>query len=531
MNSSAPLRIAIYARYSSDLQNPSSVDDQVTVCRKLISDQFRGKADPAAALVFSDAAITGSTMQRPGIARLLEAAKQGRMNMVVAEGLDRLSRSLKDIAAMHESLEYYGVTIWTAHEGRITDLHIGLKGTMNAMVLRDMKARVKRGHRGRIAAGFAASSCAYGYRVVRGVVDEKGRNVNGVRKIDEAEAAVIQRIYAEYIAGKKLPEIVEGLNHDGVPAPSGGLWKRNALMGGAAKQEGILRNEIYTGKLIFNRSNVVRDPITSRKRYVLNPEAEWIKVDVPHLRIVTDDQWSAVRSLDQPRQHEAAPKKVKPRILTVHNQHALTGWIKCGWCGGPKSLANNTRYLCSTHRYAHKCANSRGTKEPVLMAAVYQALFDRLKSGPDFSPLFRRTFAKETEARALLEKKEKDILARIGRLLEAVEHGVKKDIATPRIVELQHELQEVREAMQIDVPAALPDETVIREELTRAVRTVEMSRHVASARLVFQRVLGEVVLTPIADQPSGETMSITLREQGWPELWRLIATDELAEAQ
>ena len=300
-----PLRLAIYARYSSDLQNPSSVDDQIKLCRRLIADQFRGRADPETTLVFSDSAISGSTLLRPGLVRLLNAAKAGRMDMVIAEGLDRLSRNLKDIAAIHETQDYHQGTIWTAHEGRISELHIGLKGTMNALFLRDMKARVKRGQKARVEAGYAASSCAYGYRPVRGVVDAKGRNVNGVREIDEAAAQVIRRVYDEYIAGRKIPRIVEDLNRDGIPAPNGGLWKRNAIMGGVLKQEGILRNEIYTGKLIFNRSHVVRDPITNKKKFIHNPEADWTKVEVPHLRIVSDAQWAAVRRLEIPGQRFA----------------------------------------------------------------------------------------------------------------------------------------------------------------------------------------------------------------------------------
>ena len=136
MHSPASSRIGIYARYSSDLQNPSSVDDQVRLCRDLIADQFGGDHQ---VLVFKDAAISGATMERPGMARLLAAAKTGRIDLVIAEGLDRLSRSLKDIAAIHETLGYYGVTIWTAHEGQITELHVGLKGTMNALYLKDMR--------------------------------------------------------------------------------------------------------------------------------------------------------------------------------------------------------------------------------------------------------------------------------------------------------------------------------------------------------------------------------------------------------
>lgn len=512
------LRIGIYARYSADIQNPSSVDDQMALCRKAIADQF---GTPEIILEFSDAAISGATMLRPGVVRLLEAVKQRRIDLVVAEGLDRLSRSLKDIAAIYETLDYHKAGIWTVHEGRITELHIGLKGTMNALVLRDMKARVKRGHRAKIAAGLAASSCTYGYRVVRGVVDEKGRNVNGVRKVDEAAAAVIRRVYQEYIAGKPIPEIVEGLNKDGIPAPTGGLWKRTAIMGSADKGEGILRNEVYTGKLIFNKSHVVRDPVTNRKRQILNPPSEWIKQEVPHLRIVSDREWEAVRLLDRPR--EVAPRKTKlPEILNTHNQHALTGWIKCGQCGGSKSLANETRYLCSTHRYAKNCPNSRGTKEAVLLDAAFQAILQRLAEGPDIGPILKTAFSREMARQERLGRKEKDIEERIGRLVKAVEDGVDAEAATQRILDLQSELRKVRAERQNQQDYAVPGESDIREQLRLLVRDIRREGSVVRMRLLFDCVLDRIVLTPIAEQRHGERMEISLREDRWPDLWKLI---------
>jgi site-specific DNA recombinase len=524
---SSPPRVAIYARYSSELQNSSSVDDQIALCRGLIVEQFR--ADPAKAAVYSDAAISGATMERPGIIGLLASAKAGRIDLVVTEGIDRLSRSLKDIAAFYETLNYHGVTIWTAHEGRVSELHIGLKGTMNALFLRDLKSKIQRGHKARIAAGFAASSCAYGYRVVRGVLDHKGANVNGVREIDEAAAAIIRRIYQEYINGRKIPAIVAGLNGDGIPAPAGGLWKRNALMGGAKKQEGILRNEIYLGKLIFNRSHVVRDPVSNKKRFVLNPESEWTKVEVPHLRIINDELWAAARALDLPRRSDGKKREdpsapAAPRILKTHNQHALTGWIKCGWCGGPKSLANESRYLCSTHRYAKKCKNSRGMKEPVLMVAVFEALQARIADGPAFHERFIHAFAREARQGEKLQKLEADIKGRIGRLMNAIERGVNEEEASRRVLVLQAELARVRHELRADIPLALPDEASIRATLSRAVREVELSGDVKRTRLMFECLLRKVVLTPIPNQPRGETYEITLREEGWPDFWRLATS-------
>lgn len=527
MIQSRPLRAAIYARYSSDLQNPSSVDDQVALCRTFIGEHF-SPTDPSKALVYSDAAISGATMDRPGLARLLAAVQAGRIELLVAEGLDRLSRSLKDIATLHETLSYHGVRIWTVHEGQISELHIGLKGTMNALMLRDLKARIKRGHRARIAAGYAASSCAYGYRVVRGVVDAKGGNVNGVREINEGEAEIIRRVFREYADGRKIPEIVAGLNREEIPSPSGGLWKRNALMGGAKKQEGILRNEIYLGKLIFNRTHVVRDPTTNRKRQILNPESEWTKVDVPHLRIIDDQTWERVRLRDCRRQHaEAGAKKVAaPRILRVHNQHALTGWVKCGWCGGQKSLANESRYLCSTHRYAKKCKNSRGTKEFKLLSATFNALRSRIETGPPFRTLLLEAYGLAAARKTKLQGKKKDLEARIGRLVDAIERGVNSETITPRIMALQNEVSEIEQDLLVSLPDHLPDEETIRSRLLRALDDLKMADDVIGNRLMFQCLLERIVLTPIADQPRGEVVEIVLREEGWPEFWRLMVCTE-----
>jgi site-specific DNA recombinase len=158
-----------------------------------------------------------------------------------------------------------------------------------------------------------------------------------------------------------------------------------------------------------------------------------------------------------------------------------------------------------------------------------QALFERIRHGPDFTPRFQLAFGRETREREKLEKQEKDIRARIDRLLGAIERGVNEESATQRILGLQRDLEDIRLKKLNDFPAVLPDETVIRTILTQAIQSVEISMAVESARLLFQCVLKEIVLTPIADQRSGETMSITLREDGWPEFWRLISIEPVQQ--
>ena len=341
----------------------------------------------------------------------------------------------------------------------------------------------------------------------------------------------MRRIYREYADGRSLPQIIEGLNRDDIPAAAGGLWKRTALAGSPKKREGVLLNEAYIGNLVYNRTRVVRDPVTNKKRFVPNPEENWTRTHVPELRIIDDALWEKVQALFTRRRTErsingTARKKAKPpRILDTHNQHALTGWVKCGWCGGPKSLANDSRYLCSTHRYAKKCKNSRGVKEPVLMKATFQALGDRIKSGRDFRGRFIVAFAREVQASKKLQADADAIKARINRLMEVVERGVDTEHVTERILALQQDLDQVRANIRAEAIPRLPAEIDIRSILLREVGAIELSGDIERQRILFKCVLDTITLTPIPDRYSGEVIEIALREEGWSQFWRIIAGD------
>jgi DNA invertase Pin-like site-specific DNA recombinase len=94
------MRAGIYARFSSDLQDNRSITDQVNLARKYA--ETRGFKT---ASVYEDAAISGaSVINRPGLQRLLGDAGSGKLDVLVTESLDRLSRSQADIAALYERL-------------------------------------------------------------------------------------------------------------------------------------------------------------------------------------------------------------------------------------------------------------------------------------------------------------------------------------------------------------------------------------------------------------------------------------------
>src|SRR5262245_9060436 len=90
-----------------------------------------------------------------------------RFDIVMAEALDRFSRDQEDTAGLFKRLTFVGVNIVTLAEGDITHLHIGLKGTMNALFLKELAEKTRRGLRGRIELGRAGGGVSFGYRIVR----------------------------------------------------------------------------------------------------------------------------------------------------------------------------------------------------------------------------------------------------------------------------------------------------------------------------------------------------------------------------
>jgi DNA invertase Pin-like site-specific DNA recombinase len=175
------LKVAIYARYSSDNQRDASIADQLGVCREFATRQGWTIVEE-----FTDHALSGATLVRAGFQALMRGALNGRFNVVLAEALDRFSRDQEDTAGLFKRLTFAGVNIVTLAEGDITHLHVGLKGTMNALFLKDLADKTRRGLRGRVELGKSGGGLCYGYRVRRTTHD--GAAATGDRETVPAEA-------------------------------------------------------------------------------------------------------------------------------------------------------------------------------------------------------------------------------------------------------------------------------------------------------------------------------------------------------
>lgn len=433
MSPTVGTRAALYARYSSDLQRAASIEDQLRLLRE------RAARDGiAVAAEFSDAAISGAaTATRPGLLALLAAARRGEFDLVLAEALDRLSRDQEDVAGLYKRLRHAGVAIVTLAEGAVDELHIGLKGTMNALFVRDLAAKVRRGQRGRVAAGRIPGGLTYGYRRVR-EIDAAGEIEGGRRTIDDAEASIVRRIFADYAAGVSPRAIAQRLNAEGVPAPRGGLWNASTINGHRARQNGILANALYAGRIVYNRQSFAKDPETGKRQARANPKAAWISAEVPDLRIVDDDTWRRVqerkaRGAGQPAHHQRRPKRL------------LSGLVACGPCGGAYTLMND--YMgCSAHRERGTCANARTIRAGALERRVLEGLKVRLLA-PEFVASFVREFlAAQAERRregaraaAAADRRGAELGRRIARLVAAIAEGTDTPAMRRALVEAERE--------------------------------------------------------------------------------------------
>src|SRR3954468_5292685 len=211
------MKIAIYARYSSDNQRDASIADQTRSCQL-----FAERQGWAVVQEYADHATSGATLLRAGFQKLMRDALEQRFDAVLAESLDRFSRDQEDTAGLFKRLTFNGIRVVTLAEGEISHLHVGLKGTMNALFLKDLADKTRRGLRGRVERGKSGGGLCYGYRVDRTMTN--GTMATGEREIDSAQSAVVQRIFRDYIAGISPKEIAKRLNREGVRGPSGAAW-------------------------------------------------------------------------------------------------------------------------------------------------------------------------------------------------------------------------------------------------------------------------------------------------------------------
>ena len=426
------MRCAIYARYSSDQQREASIEDQVRICRARAAREGWQIAE-----VFTDYAVSGSTALRPGYQSLMAAVRDGSVTIVLCESIDRLSRDQEHIAGFFKQAQFADARIVTLAEGEISELHIGLKGTMGALYLKDLADKTRRGLEGRVRQGRSGGGLCYGYRVVSGPMGRDGELERGLRAIEPSEAVVLRRIFERFAVGEGPKAIAGGLNRDGVTGPRGGIWQAGTIRGQAGRDTGILRNRLYVGEIVWNQRRWIKDPTTGRRLARPNGPEAVLREQVPELRIIEDTLWEAVQSrLDRQRAAiEPAPNSgdTRRRFWDQRRpQHMLTGKVVCGSCGTPMASVGRDYLACRVAVASGPCGNRARVRRTPLEAQVLEALGDRLME-PDLVAEFVSEFTAEwnrqvATASASVTGKRRDLEAarrKLDGLIDAIADGLR----------------------------------------------------------------------------------------------------------
>jgi DNA invertase Pin-like site-specific DNA recombinase len=140
---------AIYARFSTELQNEKSTEDQIALCRA-----YAARHQLNIVATYEDKARSGaSVFGRDGLMQLMDAARQKLFTVVIVEALDRLSRDMEDLAGIHKRLSFQGIEIQAVHDGTADSILIGIRGLVGQMQREDGAKKVRRGMAGVVRDG------------------------------------------------------------------------------------------------------------------------------------------------------------------------------------------------------------------------------------------------------------------------------------------------------------------------------------------------------------------------------------------
>lgn len=278
--------------------------------------------------------------------------------------------------------------------------------------------------------------------------------------------------------------------------------------GHPAKGTGILRNPLYTGRLIWNRSYWTKDPNTGRRTRRERPQEQWIIRDVPELRIIPADL--AARVAHRHRDIEEATRTARAVMrnqgsIGPRPRHLLSGLLVCGNCGAPFVTVNQARYGCSAARY--RGAAVCDMRSTITRERLERRILDTVR-GRLFSPaalaVYRAELIAETKRLAEAAKPDlgalrrtlADLDARIGNLIEMAATGVHSPALRAALEGTEAERQGVQQELEradraaLVVPLPTDIEGLFRDQIEHLER--ELAQDMDAARAILKDLIGQV---------------------------------------
>ena len=349
-------QIAIYLRLSKEDEFVKDESNSITNQRVFIRGFINKNKElrKMSVVEFVDDGYSGKNMDRPDMQRMLEMVKRKQISCVIVKDFSRFSRDhIEQGKYIEQIFPFMGVRFIAINDnydsadyvGGIGEIDVAFKGILYDFFSEEQSSKVsltldtKRGN-----GKYIATYAPYGY--VKSPED-KHKLV-----VDEFASQIVKRIFKEFLSGKSMYKISEGLNRDGIDTP--GVYI--AMQSGSEKQLAryrekkplwnnvaigrILGNEQYTGTMVYSR---FKSENVGDKHAKALPEDEWKRVENCHEAIVSKADFEKVAAMRKGNTCASAKRK--------HETHCLTGKMICGNCGHRLShtYAGRPKYYCANH--------------------------------------------------------------------------------------------------------------------------------------------------------------------------------------
>ena len=384
------MRVGIYARVSSDTQQArATIGSQLQTVRDRVAAEGEELVEE-----FIDDGYSGARLDRPGLDRLRDAAETGAIDAIWCLSPDRLARSYAYQILILDEFARYQVPVRFTDAPPLDDPQGRLLVQIQGVIAEHERAKfAERGRRGKLyrsrAGEVLATKVPYGYRRVPRGADGAAHLI-----IHEPEAAVVRRIFTDFLAGTSLRHLAVTLSAEAIASPEGKpVWRLSTI-------SRLLRNEAYAGQLYWNRTQTRYDPASGRTRTTLRPREEWIEIPIP--AIIDEATLQAVadtardNSTYSPRRTEPDTFLLRRLLRCTHCQVKLS-------CHRARRNHTTTRYYLCPHRdpwraggAEHRCPERR-VRADELDAFVFEQV-RQLLTRPDLITAAETAVADHTPA-------------------------------------------------------------------------------------------------------------------------------------
>ena len=468
--SSDVMKIAAYCRVSTEKEAQiDSLEKQIE-----FFNEFTKKNDYELYKLYADEGISGKQIKhRKQFQQMMIDAKAKKFDKVVVKDVSRFARNTVDLLQSVRELKSYGVQVDFLNNGEVmeggSEFILTILGAMAQQESANMSKRVKFGKditakKGRVP------NLVFGY--------DKIPDERYTLKINEEEAKIVKEIFESYVyKGIGTTKIAWNLNDRGIRTKkTKSKWVQTSIVR-------MLKNPIYTGR-VTNKKSEVTDFITGTRKEL--PEEEWIVVEKPEMRIISDELFNRAQELLEQRSNEFKLNNKREKT-----EYVFSTLIYCKHCGysfrrikrkytadGPEYI----RWVCSGRNSmgVNHCPNTTVIDEEELLNAIKIYLKSIIKNKKDFMKAVEKEFEKITKLRENNERSEESLLKEIEKV--TVKKQKYMEMFQNEIINIQ-ELKKYTNPLNEDIArlerelklitSEIKEKDVLEKELNKTIKTVD----------------------------------------------------------